>query len=101
MTKRITILLALLLSGCVAQRDFQTGALNCHHTVSTQMFGTAQVVSCDVADQPVYVNSFPGTPGVEPAEKLIEAGAMAGSVAGVLSNLPRSVTTDSVIHIRP
>lgn len=89
--------LLLFLAGCVSTAQFDQGKLQCFHTVSTKLMGTAQVVSCERADGVVYVNSFPGVAAIDPIGKAAEAGA----IAGALHNLPKALSTDSTIHIRP
>lgn len=87
----------LLLSGCVSATPFQQGSLQCIHTVSTKLMGTAQIVSCENG----YINSFSGTAGIDPIEKAAQAGAMIGGGYAVLKNLPTVLETNSVIHLRP
>lgn len=92
------LILFLFLSACVTIEDFKTGALDCHHAVSTQLMGTAQVVNCENAGKSVYVNSFPGTAIIDPIEKAAEAGAIIGG-ASVIAQ-PR--LNDSVhVHVGP
>ena len=87
----------LVLPGCAVSNSFKVGSLDCTHVVSTQLMGTAQVVECEQDKMPAYVNSFPGTPAIDPLEKAAELGA----ALGALRNLPSTLSTDSVIHLKP
>lgn len=73
--------------------------MTCYHTVSTEFFGTAQIVSCEKGADPVYVAAFVGTAPVDSLTHLLQAGTAGGVAAGVLNNLPKSVNTN--VHVGP
>ena len=79
---KLALVLPLFIVGCTSTNDFVQGQLHCYHTTSVEMFGTAQVVSCEHDKAPVYVSSFNGTAGIEPIEHFVEAGAVIGGAYG-------------------
>ena len=95
--RSLLLVSSLMLGGCVSTSQFAQGPFECAHTVSTKLMGTAQVVSCNLDGSPAFVSSFAGTAGIEPVEKVLEAGA----IGGMIGALPGKITTNSTIHVRP
>jgi len=87
----------ILLSSCVSVTKFDSSGLTCQHTVSAQILGTGQVITCEKDNQIVHINSFPGTSMIEPLEKAAEAGAIIGGT--IILAKPRQ---DGIkIHVGP
>lgn len=92
------IIIALFLSGCVTTTTFNQSGLDCQHTVSSQLMGTGQVISCKKENQLVLLNSFPGVAIIEPIEKATEAAGIVGGAA----ILTRPRNNDRIqVHVGP